>query len=528
MLQIWSVGLYGDREKCFQEFVNNSDIGQGWDNAKFKDIYNEIHNGILSHRENIYDRVEKSLKNAGYQTRKKNNALKTNITTFYYMLWKIKMGDIVVARDGSHIHGIGIVQDKPIYYEGYPSAVGYEHRLKPIKWYTAQNYPQIAEMSFKLFRAEGIVLMHKEDDRQKILSFYKELQEGENMKAKEDVLKTFSQIILTGPPGTGKTYKAKQLAAMIIMGDPSQAEDSESDFYTNDRFQLENKNKDKEKEFSYEGRWSIVQFHPSYNYEDFVRGIQVRTEKNDQDKSGIVYESVNRILGHMAQAALIKWEKAKEGADKFVLIIDEINRANLAAVLGELIYALEYRDEPVETPYEVEATIDSEKGLGKTTKLTIPPNLYIIGTMNTADRSIGHIDYAVRRRFAFIPCPPDDEVIKNYYQEGKIRKKAEALFDATSKLFSDDYLSLDFHKDDVQVGHTYFMVGTSKTEDEMARELAHKFTYQVFPLLREYYKDGIFKESESIEINIDGGPQISIKDHLDSKKVNEITEWCKQ
>ena len=90
-------------------------------------------------------------------------------------------------------------------------------------------------------------------------------------------------------------------------------------------------------------------------------------------------------------------QQEKEPLKPYVLIIDEINRANLPAVLGELIYALEYRGEKVESMYETE-----EDG----NVLIIPPNLYIIGTMNTSDRSVGHIDYAIRRRFAFIELLP--------------------------------------------------------------------------------------------------------------------------
>jgi hypothetical protein len=334
---------------------------------------------------------------------------------------------------------------------------------------------------------------------------------------------------------------AKQIAAMIITGEPSQAENHESHFYQHNQFQINMVMDGNEEVSAYGGHWSIIQFHPSYNYEDFVRGIQVRTEKNDQGESEIVYKSVNKILGHMAQAALTKWKKAKKdvignkaehSAEKFVLIIDEINRANLAAVLGELIYALEYRDEPVTTPYEVE--INNEDQKKKTTDLTIPPNLYIIGTMNTADRSIGHIDYAVRRRFAFIPCPPNPEVIRNYYQEvnkEKIGEKAKELFDATARLFDTNCLSPDFHKDDVQVGHTYFLVNKSQNEEGMANELAQKFIYQVYPLLKEYYKDGIFKESESIQIEIENGPKIDITGSSEDKngssnEFNEILEWC--
>ena len=113
--------------------------------------------------------------------------------------------------------------------------------------------------------------------------------------------------------------------------------------------------------------------------------------KTDDDNK-VAYETVNRIFGDMCRKAKRRSRKRKI---RLLLIIDEINRANVSAVLGELIYALEYRGEKVATPYAV----------GDKKELVIPKNLYVIGTMNTADRTIGQIDYAVRRRFAFIALP---------------------------------------------------------------------------------------------------------------------------
>ncbi|MCP4229476.1 MAG: AAA domain-containing protein, partial [bacterium] len=122
--------------------------------------------------------------------------------------------------------------------------------------------------------------------------------------------------------------------------------------------------------------YQIVQFHPSYTYEDFVRGLVAKPLG-----SGVTFEPRDKIFALMC-------ERAKTNSDKkFVLIIDEINRADISKVFGELIYGLEYRDKPIATPYEVDGS----------TTLVIPPNLYIIGTMNTADKSIAMLDYALRR-----------------------------------------------------------------------------------------------------------------------------------
>lgn len=155
----------------------------------------------------------------------------------------------------------------------------------------------------------------------------------------------------------------------------------------------------------------------------------------------------------------------------YVLIIDEINRANLPSVLGELIYALEYRGEKVESMYD----IDGDK------TLIIPPNLYIIGTMNTADRSVGHIDYAIRRRFAFIDVLPDENVITN--------AAAKSLFEEIKVLFhSKDKLASDFKPEQVQLGHSYFIV-----KDDADLQLKAK--YEIVPILEEYLKDGILLET---------------------------------
>ena len=252
------------------------------------------------------------------------------------------------------------------------------------------------------------------------------------------ILKQFHQIILQGPPGTGKTYKAEGIARELT------GEEKQGD------------------------RWELIQFHPSYNYEDFVRGIQIKTEDGKT-----VYETVNRILVRMAERAVANKD------NDYVLIIDEINRANVSAVLGELIYALEYRDKPIYTTYSVNGNA----------KIAIPKNLYIIGTLNTADRTIGQIDYAVRRRFAFVSLLPDIEVVE---KESKANN-ANELFNMVQELFErEKYLSPDYHKNDVAIGHTYFLANNDE-------ELKNKIQYQIIPILEEYIKDGVLKkEAEEI------------------------------
>ena len=170
----------------------------------------------------------------------------------------------------------------------------------------------------------------------------------------------------------------------------------------------------------------------------------------------------------------------------YVLIIDEINRANLSSVLGELIYALEYRGEVVGSMYEVEGE----------NKIILPPNLYIIGTMNTADRSVGHIDYAIRRRFAFIDILP-----KDLSDETGIIFDS-LLFHQVSKLF-DENLSPEFEKKDVQLGHSYFI---DKSDEGGFMDI--RLEYEIKPILLEYIKDGVLigdeikQKIEELEVSI--------------------------
>ena len=165
---------------------------------------------------------------------------------------------------------------------------------------------------------------------------------------------------------------------------------------------------------------------------------------------------------------------------KYILIIDEINRANLSSVLGELIYALEYRDEAVESMYALKEK-DESGNLIENRKIILPSNLYIIGTMNTADRSVGHIDYAIRRRFSFIDVLPNKNIVSE-----------NSKFDDVESIF-DKYTSIDFEKKKVMLGHSYFI-----GDDE---ELNRKMNYQVIPLLEEYISDGVLNENALEEIN---------------------------
>ncbi|MDE0237048.1 MAG: AAA family ATPase [bacterium] len=169
------------------------------------------------------------------------------------------------------------------------------------------------------------------------------------------LLEDKGQVIFYGPPGTGKTYLARKLAEALT-ADPS--------------------------------RRALVQFHPSSSYEDFFEGYRPEAEEGD-----MTYRLTPGPLALMA-------ERAEESpARQHVMIIDEINRANLPKVLGELLFLLEYRNESIQTLYRPEE------------EFALPANLWFIGTMNTADRSIALVDAALRRRFHFIPFFPNRKPI---------------------------------------------------------------------------------------------------------------------
>ncbi len=311
------------------------------------------------------------------------------------------------------------------------------------------------------------------------------------------------QMIFEGPPGTSKTYGAKKVIAELA-GIECVNWEHDLSKYQLKVDSLGNYMIDSVPKQCY---WDMVQLHPSYTYEDFVRGVSVYTIENSQtsgviekcnssDKydlhiagnSTIGYKVVNKVIGKMAAAArkaMLEAQQANREVPCFVLLVDEINRANLATVLGELIYALEYRNEAVDTPY----TVDGDS------KLIIPDNMYIIGTMNTADKSIGNIDYAIRRRFLFFPMLPDINVVLNsirkFNQNVQLEECIEVkLFYLINAIFDKCLNDSDYNRSDVQIGHTYFLRDSNDVNIVEERQKL-KFIYQILPILAEYKKDGV-------------------------------------
>jgi 5-methylcytosine-specific restriction enzyme B len=284
------------------------------------------------------------------------------------------------------------------------------------------------------------------------------------------------QVILQGPPGVGKTWVARRYidwatgdntdAARLTALAASVAEPDRTPAGLADAFQT----------IGSPALWDIVQFHPSYTYEDFVRGLQA-----EPVAGGVTFRARNRMLGLIAAVAE---ELAGRGSDAdVILIIDEINRGDISKVFGELIYALEYRDDPVATPYEV----DGER------TLKLPRRLLLIGTMNTADRSIAVVDYALRRRFVFLDVRPDRAVVQQspHWKGTSDREAALALFDAVADLFADAEVP---ELRDLQVGHSYFLLEDSAQSEQAAIEtLARRFAYEVYPLLLEYEAEGRYE-----------------------------------
>ena len=198
--------------------------------------------------------------------------------------------------------------------------------------------------------------------------------------------------------------------------------------------------------------------------------------------NNITYDKLNQLLDKYK----IKKLQQPDNDDKlpFVLIIDEINRGNVSKIFGELITLLE-ADKRLGAENEVTVTLPySGDNFG------VPSNLYIIGTMNTADRSVGYIDYAIRRRFAFYTIKASRNAIKDFYngKDSDLCEAALEYFDKVSQFF--DNVSGEYDRDDVMPGHAYFMAGTLD-------ELLLKMEYEVRPLLTEYIRDGVLNISKN-------------------------------
>lgn len=288
-------------------------------------------------------------------------------------------------------------------------------------------------------------------------------------KQAKELLIHSGQIILQGAPGCGKTYTTTELSVYTCDGTiPPTREELKARY----------------KSLQNDGRIGFVTFHQSMDYEDFVEGLKPKLKENATDSNAITFEIVPGLFRKICTDA------SNDPTHPYVLIIDEINRANISKVLGELITLLEKsKREGAEDEF---SAVLPYSGV----KFSVPQNLYIVGTMNTADRSLGYIDYAIRRRFAFMTLTSKKESIESFYYDKPVslKEKAIALFDVIYDLIKGD-ISDEFDIDDIMIGQSYFMY---KNEEDMAFCLE----YKIKPLLEEYLRDGIFLKKENLKDRI--------------------------
>jgi 5-methylcytosine-specific restriction protein B len=260
-----------------------------------------------------------------------------------------------------------------------------------------------------------------------------------------DLLEYKKNIIFQGPPGVGKTFIAKILA------------------YT----ALEKKDDSKIK---------TIQFHQSYSYEDFIQGIRPKTEgEGFRIKNGIFYDFCKKA--------------EKDPKNKYFFIIDEINRGNLSKIFGELLMLIEADKRGIEN--EISLTYSDEP-------FSVPHNLYIIGTMNTADRSLAIVDYALRRRFGFIPLEPNfnpkfQKHLSGFIDEPLIRRIVDNINNLNKMINKDHNLGNGF-----QIGHSYFCNLSENINSENWFQVI--INMEIAPLLREYWFDDLEKAENQINI----------------------------
>lgn len=379
-----------------------------------------------------------------------------------------KTGDIVIGYEANPVKCIVALAKVSKASDGETiSFVKTETLSTPVSWFDFKNSPEITDMEFIRnpngsffhltedeynFLVDLIRQENPEDDNPLLPVDAPELYDDKkflsevfmsesDLSSLKKLLRHKKNIILQGAPGVGKTFSAKRLA-YVMMG------------VTDD------------------SRVKMVQFHQNYSYEDFIMGYKP-TASGFELREGVFYEFCR---------------KAANDPDRdYYFIIDEINRGNLSKIFGELLMLIEngYRGTTVQLAYRKE-------------EFAVPENLYLIGMMNTADRSLAMIDYALRRRFSFFTMHPglDTAGFKaeiSRYDDTRVEKVVEVIRQLNSTIANDDSLG-----DGFRIGHSYFCNHDTSTD-----WIENVVRYDICPMLEEYWFDNDDKRQAAVNRLLD-------------------------
>lgn len=591
-------------KKTLKEYCNEIDIWDGWLNnykkyvpnfieeAKTKVSWQDWDKGVFSEFfERSNDQCVSSLRQ-GYFTKEEQDRIKLNWNEIYVLLkiiaenqenpqWevykelKIKIRQYT-SQDRKAATNRIVASLQPNLISTIVSEGDLGDLINKINTYTTTNISTEGDWFKRSYNVCKLFQQVLEPENNmdiitypwQLLEHLREINSSliEKQKGMESIIKLVQankNLILTGAPGTGKTYKTAEIAVALVDG---------SNKLPNKRVDVMNRYKT----LINEKQIAFTTFHQSLDYEEFIEGLKPELDDNTKEmtyqvKEGIFKDICERAKEKTSMASLndaieqfkescseniVKVKnksgtefsvtyrggktfrvrsdnsEAEEGRDfpanidaikkmyqgneagiynktyvwgilkylrdnytvtnysvdntdkKYLLIIDEINRGNISKIFGELITLLE-KDKRIGEENEITVTLPySQETFG------VPTNLFIIGTMNTADRSIGHIDYAIRRRFSFLSLKSDRNVISSYdkYDSGT-KEKAENLFDEMKDFISIN-INADLDTEDLMIGHSYFLC---KTADDLKMRLE----FEMIPLIEEYEKDGIIMLEKS-------------------------------
>lgn len=271
-----------------------------------------------------------------------------------------------------------------------------------------------------------------------------------------DAIQHKKQIVLYGPPGTGKTFQAKRLAELAIRS--AAIKEWGAARYFREQGAIEN---------AIAKRVRRCQLHPAYSYEDFVRGLHINEGGGTEYRLGFLPRLIQEINTEAPQSRL-----------PYILILDEINRADLSRLLGECFSLLEDRNQEIDLP--------GVDGSGKALTLRIPADLYVIATMNLIDQSIEQVDFALRRRFLWIHCGFDAEALFSACETiwgaggsvawSKVEADFRTLCDAAAAL-NDEIRNSQLLGPQYEVGHTYFLDVTSFLRSDLGADPGLRRTF---------------------------------------------------